>query len=146
MTGLPDSEQKWQMYGLHKATGIVVLLLVIFRILWRLINITPNLPTTMIPILQNGYKLGVKSMYIFMLVMPLSGLLMSLYSGREISVYGFFTIKAFETQKELATQFHTMHVYSGIILACIIGVHTMLAIYHHFIVKDRLLVRMIIGK
>ncbi|MEY3197535.1 MAG: hypothetical protein RLZZ59_906 [Pseudomonadota bacterium] len=147
MTDLPNSDEKWQIYGLHKATGTLVFGLIIIRILWRLINVAPELPTTMKPLLQTGYKLGVKSMYLLMFVMPLSGIFMSLYSGHDISVYGLFSIKAFElSNKELAHILHSIHVYSGIILACIISVHTMLALYHHLIVKDRLLLRMICGK
>ena len=146
MADLEPSDQKWQIYSLHKATGVLVLALVIIRFSWRLINIIPDLPKT-IPNLQAvGYRIGMKLLYLFMFLMPSSGILMSLYSAKAIPVYGMFTIQAFEENKELATIFHTTHVYSGIALACIIAFHASMAIYHHFIVKDRLLVRMILGK
>ena len=146
MTSIPDSDQKWEIYGLHKATGVIVLSLVVVRLLWRLVNIIPNLPNTIPGWQQIGYRFGMKIMYLFMFVMPISGIFMSLYAAKDIPVYGLFTIKAFEANKELATIFHTTHVWSGLILAYIIGFHTLMALYHHFFVKDRLLIRMIVGK
>ena len=146
MTGLEPSDQKWEIYGLHKATGVMVLALVALRFGWRLINIIPDLPKTIPNWQAIGYKFGMKIMYVFMFLMPASGILMSLYSARDIPVYGMFTIKSFELNKELATIFHTIHEYSGIALACIIGFHTLMALYHHFFVKDRLLMRIIVGK
>ena len=146
MTDLAPSDQKWEIYGLHKATGVVVLALVFLRFGWRLINIIPDLPKTIPNWQAIGYRFGMKLMYVFMLLMPASGILMSLYGGHDISVYGIFTLKAFVLNKELSGIFHTIHVYSGIALACIIGFHTLMALYHHFFVKDRLLMRMIVGK
>jgi len=146
MTSLDPSDQKWEMYGMHEATGVMVLALVALRFGWRLLNVIPTLPKTIPNIQAIGYRFGMKIMYLFMFLMPASGILMTLLSARDIPVYGIFTIKAFEKNKDLATIFHTIHEYSGIALACIVGFHTAMAIYHHFIVKDRLLVRMIVGK
>ena len=146
MSSLEPSPEKSEMYGLHKATGVIVLALVTLRFSWRLINIIPGLPKTMHKLEETGYKFGIKLMYILMFLMPSSGILMSLFSGKAIPVYGMFTIPAFEVNGELATIFHTIHVYSGIALACIISFHAALGLYHHFIVKDRLLMRMIVGK
>jgi cytochrome b561 len=146
MSSLEPSDQKWQIYGLHKATGVIVLALVIIRFSWRLVNIIPSLPKTVPGLQAIGYRFGMKLMYLLMFLMPSSGILMSLYSAKAIPVYGIFTINAFEANKELATIFHTIHVYSGIALACIATFHAAVGIYHHFIVKDRLLLRMIVGK
>lgn len=146
MSSLEPSEEKWQMYGLHKATGVIVLALVTLRFSWRLINIIPGLPKTMHKLEAVGYRFGIKLMYILMFLMPSSGILMSLFSGKAIPVYGMFTIPAFEVNKELASIFHSTHVYSGIALTCIISFHATMGLYHHFIVKDRLLMRMIVGK
>ena len=87
-----------------------------------------------------------KLMYVFMFLMPVSGIFMSLYSAKDISVYGMFTIKSFALNKELAGTLRDIHEYTGIALACIIGFHALMALYHHFFVKDRLLMRMIVGK
>lgn len=146
MTDLDNSPEKWEIYGLHKATGTVILGVIALRLIWRLVNIFPDLPKTMPNWQARIYRIAVKFMYIFMILMPMSGLLMSCYGGHDVSIYGYYTIKAFQANRELATFFHTIHVYSGIILACMIGAHTSFALYHHFFEKDRLLIRMIVGK
>ncbi|AFC74799.1 prokaryotic cytochrome b561 family protein [Rickettsia parkeri str. Tate's Hell] len=38
---------KWQLYGIHEATGIVVLSLVIIRLLWKFYNANVLLPEDM---------------------------------------------------------------------------------------------------
>lgn len=146
MTSLESSDQKWEIYGIHKATGVIVLALVALRFVWRLINVIPDLPKTIPNWQAIGYRLGMKLMYIFMFLMPISGILMSLFSAKDISVYGIFTVKSLELNKELASIFNTIHAYSGIALACIIGFHILMALYHHLFVKDRLLMRIIVGK
>lgn len=146
MASLEPSDQKWEIYGMHKATGVIILALATLRLSWRFINIVPDLPKTMPRLQEIGYRFGIKLLYLCMFLMPSSGILMSLFSAKEISVYGMFTIKAFEANKDLAIIFNTIHVYSGIALACIIGLHVTMGLYHHFIAKDRLLMRMIVGK
>lgn len=146
MTEMEISDQKWQIYAMHKSTGTILLVLIILRILWRLISISPDLPNTVGYLEKIGYKIGIKAMYLLMLLMPITGMLMTLYSGRPISVYGLFTIPSFEANKDFAKIFNQIHDYGAIILASAAGLHTLIALYHHFIVKDRLLHRMIIGK
>ncbi len=146
MTDLDPSDQKWEIYRLHKATGVIVLVFVVLRFIWRVINIIPDLPNTIPNWQAIGYRFGIKLMYGFMFLMPASGILMSLFSAKDIPVYGMFTIKAFELNKELAIIFNSIHAYSAIALTSIILLHTTMALYHHFLVKDRLLIRIIVGK
>ena len=44
MTSMEPSADKWELYSMHKATGVVVLSLVSLRFLWRLINVKLDLP------------------------------------------------------------------------------------------------------
>lgn len=146
MTSLENSPDKFELYGMHKAFGVTVLGLVVLRLIWRLSNVMPD-PVKEMPAWQvTGYRIGVFFMYIFMFAMPISGICMSLFGGYDISVFGLFTISAFEKNFALAKIFHTMHHYSGYGFATVISVHSFVALYHHFIVKDRALLRMIVGK
>src|SRR5215208_1632639 len=43
MVALPIGLQKLKLYGWHKELGFLVLGLSLLRLLWRLINVTPNL-------------------------------------------------------------------------------------------------------
>lgn len=51
MVDLPPSDDKWYIYGIHKAIGVLLLTLVCIRGTYRLLSIQPTLPET-IPALQ----------------------------------------------------------------------------------------------
>ena len=67
---------------MHKAFGITMLSLVVIRILWRITNTTVQAAEGVPTILQLAAKAGGHLLlYIFMLVMPISGVLMSRFGG-----------------------------------------------------------------
>ncbi len=145
MTGMDPSDKKWQIYGLHKATGLVILILVAFRWGWRLINQVPALPKDL-PQWQAMAATGnIHLLYILMFVMPLSGLIMSLMGGHPVSVYGLFTIEALAKGHPLAGIAHTLHEACGWVIAASISLHFLGALYHHFIRKDNVLRRIWFG-
>lgn len=147
MAELPNSPDKFELYKMHKSIGVIVLLLVVFRILWRFLNITPILPSTMPSWQVLGYKIGVIVMYILMLGMPISGVIMSRFGGREVAIFDWFTIPAALEKNEaisyLAWKLHGIGAWAFI---AFVTLHASVAIYHHFITKDRLLMRMVSGE
>ena len=46
---LPPGAKKLALLARHKSVGITILMLVILRLLWRSLNLTPLLPTTLKP-------------------------------------------------------------------------------------------------
>jgi cytochrome b561 len=146
MSSLPNSPDKFEIYGLHKATGVIVLCLVVLRLLWRVSNIVPVLPSTMPNWQVVGYKFGVTAMYLLMLAMPISGVFMTRYSGYDISVFGLFTIEAFEKNPDIVSLAQYIHGLGGYAFVLFIVMHSSIALYHHFIDTDRLLMRMIKGE
>lgn len=143
MTSMAPSDDKWQLYGMHEATGITVLSFVVLRLLWRFINIQPLLPKD----LPNWQKFASKTahylLYLFMFLMPISGILMTRFGGHEINVFNLFTLSAFEKNVELSKIFHDIHFTSAFLFAGLIGLHILAGLYHHFIRKDNVLIRMI---
>jgi cytochrome b561 len=144
MTSMEGSDQKWYIYGLHKSFGIVVLVLVFARVLWRLVNITPDLPASMPDWQKKASKLTHYALYLIMVVYPVSGFLMSVMAGRYIEVFGMFTIPFFTEEKTAtASAAHWMHVNLTYVAIGLISFHVFAALYHHFFVKDDVLRRMI---
>src|SRR5262245_31910620 len=78
--------------GLHKALGVVLLLLVLVRIAWRVHDKPPALPASMSEQERNGARLGHALLYILMVAMPILGLLTNDTGGRSTDVFGLFTI------------------------------------------------------
>lgn len=143
MTEMAPSDQKWQIYAVHKATGTIVFMLVCLRILWRLINIEVLLPKDIPSWQKFAAKTTYLILYFFMLLMPISGILMTLLSGYAIDLFGLFTIDGWDANKPLASTFRSIHVFSSFILAGFVVLHILAAWYHHLIRKDNVLMRMI---
>ncbi|HJK86226.1 MAG TPA: cytochrome b [Candidatus Megaira endosymbiont of Nemacystus decipiens] len=143
MSSMDNSPDKYELYAMHKAMGTIALLLVSLRLLWKMLNqkVMPakGLPSIIILAAQLGHFV----LYIFMLLMPASGLLMSLFGGYDVQVFNIFTIESWEKNSYLSSLFHDVHTTSALMLVAIIALHSLAALYHHFIRKDRTLIRMI---
>lgn len=141
---VPDAA-RGDVMMLHKSFGIVVLVLVIVRITWRLTQLTPALDH--VPSWQRIAARGnILFLYVAMLGFPLSGLGMSLFSGRSVSVFNVWTIPAFEKTPELSGLFYQTHVVLAYAILASLAAHIGGAIYHHVVLKDHVFSRMWRGR
>lgn len=141
MSDLPDSPDKFVLYGLHKSFGIIALGLVTLRIIWRLATVTPNLPDTLLL-----SKLSAPVLYLAMLTMPISGIIMSQAGGHPISIFNTFMVPPFiDTNPDLGKLAWQIHGYAGKVFIALICLHILAALYHQLILKNNLLGRMIKG-
>ena len=144
MTSMETSANKWELYSMHKATGVIVLSLVSLRFLWRLANIQLDLPADLPSWQKLASRITHYLLYVFMFLMPISGVLMSILGGHEVNVFNLFTIPATaEKNVDLARFFWNIHGISAFTFAGLIGLHISAGLYHHFIRKDNILSRMI---
>ena len=148
MSDLSPGDNKWFFYGWHKQLGVLVLSLVVLRLLWRFMNVAPDLPSFMPSWQKIAAHLNILVLYIVMFGFPVSGLIMSLLGGHDVDVFGLFTLKAFEKTPELsaiaanAREVHGMLLWALIIFG---SLHVLAAFYHHFVLKDNVLKRMLPG-
>lgn len=139
----------WYNRGLdlHKSFGIIALALAVAFIARKLIGQAPAPAPPLTSFERIGAKAAHGMLFILMLLMPLSGYLISTSSGDGIDVFGIITvpaiIKAGEQARELAIDVHYWLAYIGL---GIIAVHGLAAIKHHVINKDRTLMRMLSGR
>lgn len=143
MTGMESSPQKWQTYNLHKATGVLILFLVVLRFIWRLLNPSFLLPADLPSWQKRAAKANFIMLYIMMFLMPLTGTLMSLIGGHKIDFYGIFSLEAITNAPEAAKIFWVVHIYSSYFFVGIIALHISAALYHHFIRRDNVLMGML---
>lgn len=134
---------QWLM--LHKSTGFLLFWLALAFVLWRLINRKPDWPVTMQAWQKKLANLVHFGLYTFIIVMPLSGMLMTFFKGYSINYYNLFTIKpSFITPSEtLGNVFAGIHGISGPILVTLVALHILGALVHHFYYKDNVLKRML---
>jgi cytochrome b561 len=131
------------LYSNHKLGGFILLWLVVARLAYRLIKGAP----ADAPSLNGTQKIIAHlthwSMYALLLCVPMLGWLgVSLLPA--LGVPGGFSLPALTSPNETAakTAFF-LHKISGIALAALIALHIGAALFHHFIVKDNVLRRML---
>ena len=142
MVSLPIGFEKLKLYGWHKEYGFLVLGLVIFRLFWRLINITPHLSLPWFEII--AARLMHWAFYGFMLAMPITGWLITSAAGLPASFFGLFVLpNLIAPNEEFRQFFELVHKWLGYGLIVAIFLHACAALKHHFIDKDDILKRMI---
>ena len=132
--------------NLHKATGTLLLVFALWRVSWRMVQGFPP-PVSGVPAWQDvASRLVHWGMLAALLIMPLSGVLMSLIGGRLIDMYGLFSIPPFAENKEAAGLMRQVHGYAAYALAGLIVLHILAALKHGLIDRDGTLARMLSGK
>lgn len=130
----------------HFMLGLTVLVLVIIRLIARLSQqkppITPE-PSTWQLRLANATHFA---LYAFMLAMPLAGWVILSASGKPIPFFGLELPSLVSQSKALAGQVKEWHEMTGTIGYFLIGFHALAALFHHYIIKDNGLRRMLPGR
>ena len=126
----------------HKSVGLLLAVLVIFRLVWNIYQPSPQ-PTGR-PLEQKVARLTHGVLYVGLLSLFLSGYLISTADGRGIELFDWFTLPSMgewiENQEDVAGTIHEYLAYSLIGLALL---HGLAALKHHFIDKDNTLRRII---
>lgn len=142
MVKLPISLEKLKLYGWHKEYGILALMLVVVRLVWRLANSTPHLSLPLWEIL--AARIVHWSFYGFMIALPITGWLISSAAGLPVSFFGLFVLPDLVSPNhDLMNLFEEIHEWLGYGLIATFLLHTSAALKHHFINKDDILRRML---
>jgi len=144
MTGMENSPDKFRIYGLHKSIGAMVLVLALLRLIWRMRNTVPALPEWMRRSEQFLAHASHAVLYALIIVMPLSGWLMSSAGGFTVSVFGLFTLpNLVAPDKALAEALRDLHGLLAYVIIGLVTLHALAALLHHFYYKDNILRRML---
>lgn len=143
MEDLDPSPQKWQIYGIHKALGMIVLALVVLRILWRGTHRPPAPLGSWAAWEHRLAGLVHFLLYFGMILMPVSGYIMSSAGGHDISIFGLVNVPLLiEKNEDLGHTAKEIHELGGNALIAAIVLHFVGAMKHHIIDRDGTLRRM----
>ncbi|MBD8050275.1 cytochrome b [Limnohabitans radicicola] len=143
MHELPLSPEKLQLYSWHKWAGVTVFLLVWLRLAWRVTHRPPALPPGMSPFMRLAAHAGHAALYGLMIVIPLSGWLMSSAKGVQTVWFGVLPIPdLIGRDKALGDLLKEMHEALNWLLMLTLAGHVAAALWHHFVLKDDTLRRM----
>ena len=146
LADMPKGAEKLEAAGMHKSFGVIILMLIVARFLWRLINVNPK-DTTNTPDIQKTIAHAMHwALYALMFAQPVAGILMTQSAGYPVSFFGLFEFPVLlEKDKSLAEFFRSAHGVIWIILAVAVFGHVSAALHHHFVKKNGVLKKMIFG-
>ncbi|MEM6489601.1 MAG: cytochrome b [Pseudomonadota bacterium] len=152
-----DLIQQYNLVQLHKSWGFVAFVLVALRLAWRAINPTPLAPN--MPLWQHMASEGTHiALYVLMIALPVTGWLMSTASTLNDPdaypaqipnlVFGAFDMPDLFPKGDdaLAGWFETLHAFSAFGIAVLVALHIAAALKHHFVDRDGVLRRMVVGR
>lgn len=134
---------KWQLYGWHQDLGILILLLMLFRLVLRHLTIIPAVSREFSRIERVGASVVHYLFYGILIIEPVVGYLMSSYGGHDVYFFGIKVPMLVSLNKELAGRFAELHEIVAFILIFTIALHVLGALKHLYIDKKDIIHRMV---
>jgi len=141
------------MFQLHKSVGITILILMIARLVWRLMNPPPPLPADMKPLEKRASHWVHIGLYLLVFALPLSGWIMVSVSPFSIATVLYGTIGwphiaglpelALETRQSIYPTVEEVHEIMSWLLIALFALHVIGAIKHELSDDEGVLKRMI---
>ena len=149
-----DVYQQFGLYQTHKSWGFVIFVLALIRIAWRWGNPVPQQPPGTGALESAMARGGHLALYLLIVALPVSGWLMASASplqetyGLKNMVFTWFELPdPFQPGgKPLEAALKSVHAWAAFGLAVILVGHAVAALRHHFIKRDNVLRRMILGE
>ncbi|MDZ4813245.1 MAG: cytochrome b [Pseudomonadota bacterium] len=127
----------------HFMLGLSVFALVFVRLAIRLAGSTPRIQPEL-PAWQRQFaRLMHALLYVFMVVMPVLGWLTLSAEGKPIPFFGLHLPALIAADKAFADSLNEIHETIGTIGYYLIGLHAAAALFHHYVMHDNTLLRML---
>ena len=135
-----------QLYNLHRSIGALIIPIILTRAIYRWSHPPLPLPDAIAP-LQRLAAAGTHwALYALLLAQPLIGWIATSAYPAPIPVFGLFELPPlWGANRALSDRLFSLHAACGIAIAGIVVLHVAAACHHHFVRKDRVLLRMLTG-
>ena len=132
------------MESIHVSLGVLLTAVILARIVWRW------LPGHQIGAIEAGWvKLASKAvhyaLYVLLIAQAGLGFAFRWSQGHAVNFFGLFAIPSpfGELARPERRQLHELHEWGGWAIVIIALLHALAALYHHYVLKDRVLKRML---
>jgi cytochrome b561 len=127
----------------HETTGMLVVAIVLLRVLWRLTDSTPEAPP-MAPWMKLAATLTHCALYALLIAIPSTAILGAWWEGHALTLLGGLTFAPMLAQAhDLGATVADIHTYLGNAIIWLAGLHAVAALFHHFVLRDRVLLSML---
>ncbi len=144
---LPLGNDKFALLLQHRSLGLTIFTLIVIRLGWRWANGVPTLPDSVGAAARALARFNQYLLYALLLLLPLSGLIMSQSAGTVVSWFGLFNIPNLVAADEaLLKQMKLVHLLLNTVLLAGIALHLVGALRHWLWLKDGVFQRMLTGR
>lgn len=142
---LPKSAETRLMF-VHMSLGLAILAVLLVRVGWRFARPAPALATKLGPALEFAARAMQWLLYALMLAVPISGIVLEFARGQALPLFGIAEIASpWVRDRAFASSVKEVHELIADALLVFAGLHAAAALFHHFVLKDRTLLRMLPG-
>jgi cytochrome b561 len=137
---------EWRDFVLlwHRSIGVVILLAMVMRVLWRLGHKPPPLPAILSPIETFLAHATHGLLYLAFLAMPIAGYLNTAASGHSLSLFGLVTIPPLVAENERLAQIAIgLHLVGQFAVYGFVAAHVAAALMHGIVRRDGVFSRML---
>ena len=129
---------------LHETLGLTVFVLVIARLLWRAFDRRPHHDMSLA--VELGSKLVHWLLYGMLIAIPATAIIGLWLGGHPVTVYGIGHIGPYVAEsRQLGRQVMRFHYLLANAIVLVAGFHSAAALFHHFFMKDGVLMAMLPG-
>jgi cytochrome b561 len=127
----------------HETTGMLLFAVVLLRLLWRATSSGPGSPP-MAPWMKLAAKLAHYALYVLLIAIPSTAILGAWWEGHALTLLGGITFAPMLAQAhDLGATVANIHTYLGNAIIWLAGAHAAAALFHHFVLRDGVLVSML---
>jgi cytochrome b561 len=130
----------------HMSLGLTVLALLVLRLGWRFARPVPSLASRLGPWAE---FLAIAMQWLLlalMIAVPVAGIVLEFARGQSVPLFGLAEIASpWPADKAFASSVKEVHATVANALLILATLHAAAALLHHFLLKDRVLVRMLPG-
>ena len=129
----------------HISAGVAILVALVARVLWRMVDRSPQPAPTMLGAwADTAGRLAHYALYALLVAVPIAGIVLQFARGDALPLFGLAKIPSpWVADRTFARSAKEVHEVLANALVVLAAFHAAAALVHHWVFRDRTLVRML---
>ena len=129
----------------HNSAGLAVIAILVLRLFWRFTDPPPPIERTILGVwLDRVGRLAHYVLYALLIAAPISGIVLQFARGDALPIFGLTEIASpWTADRAFARKVKEVHELMANALVILAALHAAAALVHHWVLRDRTLIRML---